>query len=89
MAGFAPATPEPHSDRIGLSDIRLHDYAAQLRSMMAHDGASLLMVGKVLNHAESRTTARAYAHLGSDAGRDRLERHGAKVIDLLMRRKVG
>ncbi|HKY96353.1 MAG TPA: site-specific integrase [Gemmatimonadaceae bacterium] len=70
----------------GLSDVRLHDLRRTVGSMMAQDGASLLMVGKVLNHSETRTTERAYAHLGSEAIRDALEKHGARVIDIATRR---
>ncbi len=56
--------------------------------MMAQDGASLLMVGKVLNHAESRTTEKAYAHLSSETVRAAIERHGANVIDIASRRRA-
>ena len=73
-------------DTAGLSDVRLHDLRRTVGSMMAQDGASLLMVGKVLNHSETRTTERAYAHLGSEAVRDAMERHGARVIDIATRR---
>jgi integrase len=73
-------------DAAGLSDVRLHDLRRTVGSMMAQDGASLLMVGKVLNHSETRTTERAYAHLSSEAVRDALERHGTRVIDIATRR---
>lgn len=75
-------------DAAGLSDVRLHDLRRTVGSMMAQDGASLLMIGTVLNHSESRTTERAYAHLGSDTVRDAMERHATRVIDIGTRRRA-
>jgi len=73
-------------DAAGLSDVRLHDLRRTVGSMMGNDRAGLLMVGKVLNHSEMRTTQRAYAHLESEGVRDAMERHSSRVIDIATRR---
>src|SRR5262249_31711041 len=48
-----------------LDDVRLHDLRHSFASVGAAGGQSLLVIGKLLGHAHSRTTER-YAHLGSD-----------------------
>jgi site-specific recombinase XerD len=56
--------------------------------MLAQDGASLQLIGKVLNHSELRTT-QTYARLTDDVARDALDRHAerlGKVIDLAAER---
>jgi integrase len=72
-------------ERAGLGDVRLHDLRRTVGSMMAQDGVSLQLIGKVLNHTQLSTTE-VYARLADDAARDALERHGAKVIDIASRR---
>ena len=49
----------------GLEDVRIHDLRHSFASFAAADGASLFLIGKVLGHAQSRTTER-YAHLADD-----------------------
>ncbi|MBL8670826.1 MAG: tyrosine-type recombinase/integrase [Alphaproteobacteria bacterium] len=52
-------------DAATLSDLRLHDLRHSYASFAVADGASLYMVGKVLGHAQARSTER-YAHLSDD-----------------------
>lgn len=48
-----------------LSDVRLHDLRHSFASVAASKGASLQMIGVLLGHKDSATTAR-YAHLADD-----------------------
>lgn len=48
-----------------LDDVRLHDLRHSFASVSASSGASLLVIGKLLGHRESATTAK-YAHLFDD-----------------------
>jgi integrase len=52
-------------DLAGLPAVRLHDLRHSYASFAVSDGASLLVVGKILGHAQSRTTE-IYAHLADD-----------------------
>jgi site-specific recombinase XerD len=45
-----------------LQDCRLHDLRHTFCSILASDGASLLIIGSLLGHTQKQTTAR-YAHL--------------------------
>ncbi|MFD0986103.1 tyrosine-type recombinase/integrase [Methyloligella solikamskensis] len=49
----------------GLDDVRLHDLRHSYASVAAELGGSLPMIGKLLGHKHSQTTAR-YAHLAED-----------------------
>jgi integrase len=49
----------------GLPDVRLHDLRHAFASVGAAAGDSLLVIGKLLGHSQTATTAR-YAHLGAD-----------------------
>lgn len=49
----------------GLNDVRLHDLRHSFASVGARSGESLLVIGKVLGHANSSSTGR-YAHLSRD-----------------------
>lgn len=60
-------------------DVRLHDVRRTTGSMLYNDGASLGVVGGVLNHASPQTTT-IYARLRPDATRTALEQHAAKVM---------
>lgn len=53
-------------ERAGLEDIRIHDLRRSLGSWAAATGASLLMVGKMLGHAEGSKASAVYARLGLD-----------------------
>lgn len=48
-----------------LEDVRLHDLRHSFASVSASSGGSLLIIGKLLGHRESATTAK-YAHLLDD-----------------------
>jgi integrase len=58
-----------------LEDVRFHDLRHSFASLLAGDGVSLLMIGKLLGHTQQKTTAR-YAHVDDQPLRDAL-----KVID--------
>lgn len=64
--------------RAGLSDLRLHDLRHSFASAGAAAGLSLQMIGKMLGHAQTATTAR-YAHLADDPVRQAVEQVGAAV----------
>lgn len=49
----------------GLSGVRLHDLRHSFASVAASTGANLQVIGALLGHMNSATTAR-YAHLGAD-----------------------
>jgi len=51
--------------KAGLADVRLHDLRHTAASIAVANGASLPMIGRILGHADTKTTQR-YAHL-SDA----------------------
>jgi integrase len=65
----------------GVEDVRLHDLRRTVGSMMAQSGASLHLIGKVLNHSNSSTT-QIYARFGQDHVRQALENHSNKLIEL-------
>lgn len=63
-----------------LNDVRLHDLRRTVGSWLATQGHSLLLIGKVLNHADPQTTA-IYAHLTKDPIKDALENHGKALME--------
>ena len=70
--------------RADLEDVRLHDLRRTVGSWMATSGASLPLIGKVLNHSNASTT-QIYARLAEDATRTALEEHGARIGPMLNR----
>ncbi|MCX4243672.1 site-specific integrase [Paraliomyxa miuraensis] len=62
----------------GLDDVRIHDLRHSWASDAISADVSLPVVGKVLGHKSSQTTAR-YAHLHDRALQDGLERAGAAI----------
>jgi integrase len=62
----------------GLDDVRFHDLRHSFASLLAGDGVSLLMIGKLLGHTQEKTTAR-YAHLADEPLRDAVARVGKLV----------
>ena len=56
-------------DRAGIDDLRIHDLRRTLGSWQAKTGASLVTIGKSLNHKNPSTTA-IYARLDLDPVRD-------------------
>lgn len=49
----------------GMDDVRIHDLRHSFASTAAANGASLMIIGKLLGHTQAQTTAR-YAHLVAD-----------------------
>ncbi len=64
--------------RAGLSDVRIHDLRRTNGSWLAAQGASLPLIGRVLNHSNPTTTA-IYARLDLEPIREALERN-AKLM---------
>lgn len=62
----------------GLTDVRLHDLRHTFASILASSGLSLPIIGALLGHTQTQTTAR-YAHLLDDPLRAATERVGAVV----------
>jgi integrase len=65
--------------RAGLQDVRVHDLRRTLGSWLAVSGASLPLIGKVLNHTNPSTTA-IYSRLHLDAVRAALEMNAEKML---------
>ncbi len=65
-----------------LEDVRLHDLRRTVGSWMATQGDSLLLIGKVLNHADPQTTA-VYAHLSREPMDEAMEKHGIRVMEVI------
>lgn len=63
-----------------LEDVRIHDLRRTTGSYMAQDGASLHLIGTVLNHRDPSTTA-VYAHFQRDQERAMLDRHADRLLD--------
>lgn len=69
---------DPHSGwtrilkRAGLDDLRIHDLRRTLGSWLARTGASLVLIGKSLNHKSQQATA-IYARLDLDPVRQSVE----------------
>jgi integrase len=66
----------------GEEDVRLHDLRRTVGSWLATAGASLPLIGKVLNHSTPSTT-QVYARLAEDPARAALEEHDARIGPLL------
>jgi integrase len=62
----------------GLDDVRLHDLRHSFASMGVADGISLPLIGALLGHKHTTTTAR-YAHLSADPIRAAGEAVGARL----------
>lgn len=54
--------------RAGLDGLRIHDLRHSFASVGAWSGLGLPVIGKLLGHADAKTTAR-YAHIADDAAR--------------------
>ncbi|WP_439547052.1 tyrosine-type recombinase/integrase [Sandarakinorhabdus sp.] len=59
--------------RANLADVRMHDLRHSFASIGASGGDSLLMIGALLGHRDTRTTQR-YAHLANEPVRDAADR---------------
>jgi len=62
-----------------VEDVRLHDLRRTVGSWLAQAGNSLHLIGRVLNHSNTSTTA-IYARFGQDHAREALEQHAARLL---------
>lgn len=62
----------------GLSDVRLHDLRHSFASAGLASGQGLVLLGKLLGHADVKTTAR-YAHLADDPVRTAADRIAGSI----------
>jgi integrase len=67
--------------RTGFHDLRIHDLRRTVGSWLVRDGASLHLVGAVLNHKDQKTTA-GYAYFQTEDRQKALDRHGQAVVQL-------
>jgi integrase len=65
-----------------LEDVHIHDLRRSFASMLVQSGQSLQLVGKLLNHSNTRTTE-IYAHLADEQTRDAIEGHGARLKKII------
>lgn len=63
-----------------LEDVRLHDLRRSVGSWLAGSGASLPLIGRVLNHSNVSTT-QIYARLAENQVRLALENHGRRLTE--------
>jgi len=70
----------------GSDNLRLHDLRRTVGSWLAEGGASLPLIGRVLNHTNASTT-QVYARLSDNPAREALERHGRKIIPIDEKRR--
>jgi integrase len=69
-------------ERAGLPGVRLHDLRHSFASVAVANGASLPVIGALLGHGNTATTAR-YAHLSNDPLRAVNERIGSRLATAL------
>jgi len=67
--------------RAGLENVRIHDLRRTAGSHLAQDGASLHLIGRILNHRDPSTTA-VYAHFQLEHERAALERHAERLFEV-------
>lgn len=66
--------------KVGLNDVRLHDLRHTFASIAASNGLSLPIIGALLGHKQTQTTAR-YAHLIGQPLIDASEMIGEKIME--------
>lgn len=85
LPGMPPATIDRMWRRVreetGFRDLRIHDLRRTVGSWLVRDGASLHLVGAVLNHRNQATTA-GYACFQTEDRHKALDRHGKKVVGI-------
>lgn len=94
FAGDAPGRPIQNIQQIwdrirrqtGLEKVRLHGLRHSFASMAAANGASLVLIGKMLGRATPLTTQR-YAHLVNDPVREANEAIGKRIAGLMKPRE--
>ena len=65
----------------GIEDVRLHDLRRTVGSWLTKDSVDLNQIKEALRHASISTTL-TYARLGEDPGRDAMESHGERVMQI-------
>jgi integrase len=89
ICGALPGKPLAYIDRMwrrvrkdtGFKDLRIHDLRRTVGSWLVRDGASLHLVGAVLNHKDQKTTA-GYAYFQTEDRQTALDRHGKKIVQV-------
>jgi|HubBroStandDraft_1064217.scaffolds.fasta_scaffold01793_15 integrase len=71
--------------KTGYHDLRIHDLRRTVGSWLVRDGASLHLVGAVLNHKDQKTTA-GYAYFQTEDRQRALDRHGDSVVQVTQAR---
>lgn len=71
----------------GVDDARLHDLRRTVGSWLAQAGNSLHLIGRVLNHSNTSTTA-VYARFGQDHVREAMEAHGKQLMGIAGKRPL-
>lgn len=66
----------------GLDDVRLHDLRHTYASMALNDGGSLAIIGKLLGHRDTQSTAR-YAHLANNVVKTLADTTSKRLATLL------
>ncbi len=74
-------------EHAGLLDLRVHDLRHSFASVLATEGTSLLVIGRILGHKVPATTAR-YAHLSDDPVRAAAELAGQRITAAMLRRPL-
>jgi hypothetical protein len=67
--------------RAGIENLRVHDLRRTVGSWLAQDGVSLHLIGQVLNHRDTKTTA-GYAYFQTQQRREVLASHGQRIFAL-------
>jgi len=89
ICGAIPGKPLAYLDAMwrrvrketGFHDLRIHDLRRTVGSWLVRDGASLHLVGAVLNHKDQKTTA-GYAYFQTEDRHKALDRHGKKLVEI-------
>lgn len=89
ICGAIPGKPLAYLDAMwrriraetGFSDLRIHDLRRTVGSWLVRDGASLHLVGAVLNHKDQKTTA-GYAYFQTEDRQKALDRHGRNIVQI-------
>ncbi len=68
-------------ERAGLADVQIHDLRRTVGSWLAQKGNTLYLIGKVLNHADVKTTA-IYARFQTDDIGEALEQHSKQIMGI-------
>jgi integrase len=71
----------------GLADVRIHDLRHTFASLGVSAGMSLPLIGALLGHTSTQTTAR-YAHLASDPMIAAAGAIGIKIAEAIGRKRV-